>query len=497
MAARRRVACWVALAFAVACALPAGAAASSRQFSILQDDRTLLGSGPHDPDRAMGEARALGVDMVRAFVSWRRVSPRPDDRRIPAGFDPANPDSPGYDWTAYDGFVERARRQGLKVFLTLAPPIPNWASQQPRRCPHLVGGYPDMGRSCMWKPDPRLFGRFARAVARRYRGRVQLYSIWNEPNLEHYLYPQLQRTRHGIVDVAAKRYRELWWAGWRAIAAEDPAMRKKVLFGETAAISSPMDTLYAALCLDERGRPFRGRLKALHGCNRPRKMPIGGIAHHPYTDGARGTLFQRTDQVDALFTAYVGRLSGLMGRAARLGRIPRRLGIYLTESGFQSNPPDRREGLSLGKHAKAVNDAERLFFGDPRVRSVAQYTLYDVPQVDQYNTGLRRADGRPKPALGAYRMPIVVTALARRGVEVWGQVRPAHGRVAAEVELLARSGGQVRATLRVATNASGYFRLKVRRRDAARLRYRARWRTVFGDLTSRVARPGRPVRYFD
>ncbi len=92
------------------------------------------------------------------------------------------------------------------------------------------------------------------------RGRVELWSIWNEPNLEHYLYPQLARVRQRqVVDLAAKRYRELWCAGVAAIAAVRPgACATEVLFGETAAISSPMDTLYAALCLDENGQARSG-----------------------------------------------------------------------------------------------------------------------------------------------------------------------------------------------------------------------------------------------
>ena len=60
------------------------------------------------------------------------------------------------------------------------------------------------------------------------------------------------------MDLAAVRYRKLWYEGWKAIAQYDPASRDKVLFGETAAISSPMDTLYAALCLDERGQARSG-----------------------------------------------------------------------------------------------------------------------------------------------------------------------------------------------------------------------------------------------
>lgn len=484
------------VALALSLLLPAAAEASRNQFSILQDDAVFLGLTPHDPDDAMEETKALGVDMVRSFISWRRVSPKPDQRTLPDGFDVSDPNSPGYDWKIYDDLVERARRHGLRVFLTLAPAIPNWASDEPRRCPHLVGGYRNLGRSCMWKPNKSVFGEFAEAVARRYRGKVSLYSIWNEPNLEHYLYPQLQRTRYGMVDVAARRYRELWWEGWKGIAAIDRPMRNRVLFGETAAISSPMDTLYAALCLDQRGQPFRGRLRVLQGCVRPRKLPIAGIAHHPYNNHATGTVFSRSFTLDSLPVAYVSRLGRLMSRAAQLGRIPRGKGIYLTEFGFQTNPPDRTEGLGLGRHATAINEAERLWFSDPRVRSVAQFELYDVPRREEYNTGLRRFSGAAKPALRAFRMPIVVTNRGPAGIEIWGAVRPAVGRTVANVAVL--SGGRVVRTLRVGTNPRGYFMIHVRSRDAARLRYQARWTTSKGEeLHSRVAGAGPLIRYLD
>lgn len=485
-------------------ALPAGAQASPRQISILQDDATFVRGYGRDQEAAMAEAKALGVDMIRVFVTWDSVSPAARSRVRPPGFDVSDPDSPGYQWGHFDQLVERARRHGLKLALALSPPIPYWASEQPARCPHRTGGYRDLPLSCMWKPRPALFGQFAEAVARRYGtraggpygGQVALWGLWNEPNLEHYLYPQSRRTRFGEVDVAAARYRRMWIAGWRSIARHDPPSRGKVLFGDTAAISGPMDTLYAALCLDDAGRPFRGRMRRLQGCRRARRLPIAGLALHPYNNYAIGSVFSRTATRTSLPMAYLGRAHTLLRHAARHRRIPRGRGIYVTEFGFQSSPPATRAmGLPLVRQATAINQAERLFYGDRRIRSVAQYELFDVGIAAEFNTGLRRADGTPKPALDAYRMPLVATRLRPHLVELWGRVRPARGRVRPRVAIV-RGAGAGRTVRRPLTNPSGYYRFRLRRRNAHRLRYRAEWDGPDGEtMRSRLAAPGRPIRY--
>ena len=506
-ARRRRGLLLVALLAFVALALPATAGASSKQISILQDDRVLLGNSPHDVDEAMAEAKQLGFDSVRTFVSWSGVSPRSQSRTMPAGFDPGDPNSPGYDWARYDRFVAAARANGLEVLLTLSPPVPYWASDEPSRCPHFVGGYRNLGKGCYWKPNPRLFGQFAKAVALRYGsdapaphgGAVQRYSIWNEPNLEHYLYPQQQRTRFGTVDVAAKRYRSLWLQAWKGIAKYDRPNRGRVLFGETAAISSPVDTLYAALCLNPAGRPFKGRLRRLQGCVRPRKLPIGGVAVHPYNKDATGTVFQRSNTTDSLAMAHLNRLHRVLNRTARSGRIPRGRGIFITEFGFQTNPPDSRFGVSLAAQARSLNQSERLFYADPRVKAVSQFELYDAPEVpkqDVYNTGLRLVDGPKKPSWTAFQMPLVATRLGGGRVELWGAARPAPGPARVTITASPRSGGGSRMVASTVTSRSGYYRIRVRGANAAKQRYRARWTDLSGNvLASRIATPGRRIAY--
>ena len=487
---------------ALALLLPSPAAASSTQMSIIQDDATFVYGSGRDPDAAVAEAKLLGADAIRVFISWHSVAPGQDSRRRPAGFDADDPNSDGYRWGMYDALVDRVRRNGLKLVVALSPSIPYWASEEPSRCPHRIGGYQHMGKSCMWKPSPKLFGQFVKAAVLRYGtradgpygGQVALWSLWNEPNLEHYIWPQLKRTRYGIVDLAAARYRKLWQAGWKSIARYDPSSRSKVLFGETAAISSPMDTLYAALCLDEEGMPFKGRLRVLQGCGgKIARLPIGGLALHPYNNFAIGSVFTRSFTKDSLPMAYMSRAHTLLDRAARYGRIPRGRGIYVTEFGFQSSPPNPfGDALSLSRHAAAINEADRLFWGDRRVRSVAQYELYDVGNPGEFNTGLRFAEGERKPAFDAYRMPLVVTRLGADSVEVWGQVRPATGRTRVVVEI----AGVGTVVGQPTTNAAGYYRFGVRRPGAARLRYSARWTAPDGEtLLSRVASAGRPIDY--
>jgi hypothetical protein len=500
-----RVQTLLALAVLAALCLPGAASASSTQITLIQDDGVFLGhTANRDPEAAVAEAKALGVDMIRVFVSWHSVSPNQNVRTRPAGFDVGDPDSAGYQWGMYDALVDRARRHGIKLMLTLSPSMPWWASEEPAKCPHRIGGYSRLALSCMWKPSPKLFGDFVKAAVRRYGttaegpygGQVALWALWNEPNLEHYLWPQLKRVRGGFVDLAAARYRKMWLAGWKMIARYDPPSRNKVLFGETAAISSPMDTLYAALCLDEQGRPFKGRMRALQGCVGAKRLPIVGLALHPYNNFAVGSVFTRSFTKDSLPAAYLGRAHKLLDRAARYGRVARNRPIYITEFGFQSSPPDPfGDALSPTRHAAAINEAERLFWGDPRIKSFSQYELYDVPSPEDFNTGLRYSDGELKPAWEAFRMPLVVSKLSRDLVEVWGMVRPATRPARVQVKVVggALGGSTVKSPL---TNSHGYFRFTLRRARAEKLRYRAEWTDDGGEtLRSRIASAGRPVEY--
>jgi hypothetical protein len=479
----------VVLALALCLVPVAGANASPRQLTILQDDQVFMGWSRHDPDQAMAEAKALGADAIRTTLTWEYVSPRPHSNRRPEGFDVADPDSRGYDWTPYDRLIRAASRNGLKVLVNVSGSLPHWASEQPRRCQSR----------CVWKPRPDLFGQFVEAVARRYGPRVWMYSVWNEPNLGSWLLPQARRTRFGVVDVAGKAYRQLWLSAWRAVARSDPAKRNRVLFGETAAIAEPIPTLLSALCLDPLGRPYRGRLRRLQGCSHPRRLRIGGIAHHPYNKSATGSWHTRTRIPTSLSIAYLWRLRKLMRTAARRGRIPGGRGIWVTEFGFQSRPPDRRHGLGLRRQARQLNESERLFFADRSVRAIAQFELFDAPVVTQYNTGLRFKSGRRKPAYDAFRLPLVVTRLSRNRVEVWGCARPSNGR--RRVEIYARRRrGRYRLVARRRTNPSGYFRVQIRRRDAARLvwrvyRTRVRPAGVSVLYRSRAATAGGPIHY--
>jgi hypothetical protein len=64
------------------------------------------------------------------------------------------------------------------------------------------------------------------------------------------------------------------------------------------------------------------------------------------------------------------------------------------------------------------------------------------------------------------------------------------------VDVRASSGGGFTRIARPMTNRAGYFRIRVRRSGAARLRFRTQWRAPGGELMrSRVARAGRPIRY--
>ena len=68
--------------------------------------------------------------------------------------------------------------------------------------------------------------------------------------------------------------------------------------------------------------------------------------------------------------------------------------------------------------------------------------------------GRRTFQGAPKPALDAFRLPLVAFRSGSR-VSLWGLVRPAGGQTTATVEY--RSGSTWKRLATVTTDARGYF----------------------------------------
>jgi hypothetical protein len=112
--------------------------------------------------------------------------------------------------------------------------------------------------------------------------------------------------------------------------------------------------------------------------------------------------------------------------------------------------------------------------------------MRDDDSLNGFQTGLRFADGRPKPALAAYRLPVWVARAAGGRVRVWGHARPADG--ATDVEIQRDSGGGFATVVTARTTAAGFLNVRV----PAGGRFRLRWTAPDGSAhVSRVTEAAR------
>jgi hypothetical protein len=466
------------LAVTAALALsPAAAQAGKAQWSMFEDHAKLVRSSVATRERTLDEIAALGADTIRIEVRWSEVAPSPLARNRPR-FDADDPAAyPGFG--PYDDLVSRARAKGFRIVATITGDAPRWAT---------AGGRGRSFATANYKPSAGEFGYFAAAVAKRYSGRfaglpaIYYFTIWNEPNHKQFLKPQRS---------APALYRKLVDAAIPAIR-RNAASSSKVFVGETAPVGragkviGPTAFLRRWLCLSERFRPVRGG-----GCGHFKRIDADGYAHHPY--GPVDILPRKADVINML---AIRRLGKYLDLARRAHRFSHRLPIYSTEFGLQSNPPDTSVSTSPVRQAALINEKEEYSYRYPRLKSYSQYLMEDDParpgggsvRWSGFQTGIRFPNGKKKPAYNAYAFPIVVHRRGKRGVRIWGRVRPG-GSGPRAVRLYGggrRSGGLVE------TNAGGYFSAK--RRKVARYRFKA---YVFGAHGKHVligkSRTARPI----
>jgi polysaccharide biosynthesis protein PslG len=105
---------------------------------------------PEVADRDLQLTKDAGFNWVKQLVSWQDVEGAGKGQ---------------YDWTNLDRIVDQAEQHGLKLIVRVSqdPDRPFWAGNPPENAGH--------------------FADFLTAMASRYKGRIQAYQVWNEPNL--------------------------------------------------------------------------------------------------------------------------------------------------------------------------------------------------------------------------------------------------------------------------------------------------------------------------
>lgn len=415
---------------------------------------------------AMDEVASLGVRSIRIIMYWREVAPMAGSRTKP-DFDTTNPAA--YAWGKYEEAIAAARARNWDILLTISGPVPRWATK----------GRTDQ----LTRPDPSEFAQFTTAVARQFGPRVQAFSIWNEPNLPAFLKPQYGP---GKKPLSPAIYRGLYKGALKGLASGGAA-KVPVYFGETAPrgtgkVVAPLTFLRGALCLDGRDRLKRG-------CG---GLEMDGVAHHAYTTKA-GPRFVPPSKNDVTI-GVLRRLTSFLDRAGKVGALPSRVPLHLTEFGIQSTP-DPFSGVSLQRQAEYRSLSERIAYDNPRVASFSQYLLRDDrprrgPAISRYSgfeSGLRTAGGKAKPSLNGFRLPLSAT---RRGskVSLWGLVRPAGAATTAIIQRRSKTGAWRNMTS-VSTNARGYFRASTG--FVSKRQYRLVWTAPDGAVLAGAAT--RPV----
>jgi hypothetical protein len=411
-----RIALFVLLCTVAACAAARPAHASSDvQFGI-QDD-AWLEFGPGTLERRLATFERLGVPFVRFTLRWNQTAPR----RPKA---PTSPRDRAYDWRRSDRILGGLRRHGLTPVLTLVG-TPVWANSG--RAPNFA------------PPHPRDFRGFATAVARRYPW-VRYWLIWNEPNKRLWLRP----TKASIY------VRHLLNPGYEAIHAVLPDARVGgAATGPKAAAGGVSPTAWVRAMWAAGAR-------------------LDAYAHHPYPSTPAETPSSGGCKNCPWITmATIRKLLILVKRY--FGSKP----IWLTEYGYQTNPPDTFLGVTLKRQATNLSLAAMRAWRLPRVTMLIQYLYQDEPQLSRFQTGLAFVDGRWKPSLQAFRLPFA--QMGRTGLQavVWGQLRDGRaGRKRYRLEVLRKNAWKPVGRARL-TNDHGVFVRTIRVKPGALFRIRS------------------------
>jgi hypothetical protein len=345
------------------------------------DDAHILGG---DPATVFPTLTQLHVQMIRVTLWWGGPTGVATSRPVA----PADPADAAYSWEPYDRIVRAAAASGIQVMFTILG-TPEWASG-----------------SSAWNRAPRDAAdlrAFAAAAARRYDGtfappesaalpRVRFWTAWNEPNNPVFLRPQYRRVGTTWVVQSARDYARICnavVAGLKSDSISKPlvacgvtAPRGNNQAGAVRASVSPFVFLRAMRAAGARG--------------------FDAYAHHPYYGSRNETPSTAPASGPKGQPPTAVTMSNLGVLIREVTRLYGPLRIWITENGYQTNPPDRAFGVSWAKQALYLKQAWGFARANPRVDVFLWFLLQDEAPLGRWQSGLITVGGRRKPAFAMF-----------------------------------------------------------------------------------------------
>jgi hypothetical protein len=336
-------------------------AAPHMLVGLVDDAQFLYGN----PDHSFPILKKLRAQVIRVDLFW-------GGRYGVARAHPSlatNPKDPVYDWGLYDRVVRNAARYKIKILFSITA-TPKWENAAGvNRAPR----------------DALDLQRFAYAAARRYSGTfkpssdspalpaVRLWLAWNEPNNPVDLYPQYRRVGKRYVIQSAADYARICNAIYTGIHATLIA-GEKVGCGATAPRGNN----------NPKGlRPSVSPLAFVRAVKSAGLQRFDAWAHHPYYGLPRETPATKPTARTAI---TLGNFGLLQAEVTRLYG-PRR--FWITEYGYQTNPPDPAFGVTWALQARYLTQAYAIGRDDSLLAG--------------WQSGLFSSHGVRKPAFNAFR----------------------------------------------------------------------------------------------
>jgi hypothetical protein len=343
-------------------AAPAATANAAHQMPVGFFDDASFRFSPA-AQQNLAAAAAAGASVIHTTANWALIA-----KTKPTNA--ANGDDPAYQLTDLDDLVANASRSGIRVMINITG-TPKWANGN-----HTPNYLPK---------STSTFAAFARMLATRYNGHsghgsVSLYSIWNEPNLQQFLYPQYS----GKKIVGPLNYAKLFKAGYAAIKAANPLA--KVAIGETSA--QGRDKPATGVSATVSPGTFAKVLSTVKG------LRFDAWAHHPYPTARTAKPLEKVKYPNVTLSTLPTFEKSLKAEFHRA--VP----IWLTEYGHETKPAQPK-GISTSLQASYAKQALTIARNDPNVQMFIWFTFRDNAG-NPWKSGIENSNGTRKPSFAAF-----------------------------------------------------------------------------------------------